>query len=201
MLTVWTTSWCREAGKKKKGKRNSYLYDVAAKKNTHTLATKRHCSHYFDRSKHAPSAQLFQILQRPTHQSCTSRFLTEGNPDVMSNYSVKLRSSNARRLPVCLFQHSRWRNFLNHRVFGCTMRICLNLCCSRHAQEDADCTEGKSQHINIFRCIIRLSKGFKIKSEKNFPSYWSPQECFQLQSTKQKCYSFSEYKVELLEVL
>lgn len=103
MLTIHTIVWCREGKKKKERKINSYLYDVAVKGNISTLAGKRHHAPYFDTGKHALSPEPFQILQRPTQQSCTSRFLTEGDPDVICIYPLKLGSSNAKCLPCACF--------------------------------------------------------------------------------------------------
>lgn len=188
----------------------SYLYDVAVKQNISTLAGKRHYAHYFDKGKHALSTEPFQILQRPTQQSCASRFLTEGNPDVICIYSVKLRSSNAECLPLCLFQHSRWRNVWNHMVFCYTMRTRLSLYRSIHGRGGCCacwlCRRGSPKCTTSSKMHIKMSVwnlGFQIKLEKGFCSIDQPQEYFQPQPTEhftQKCSSSSEDRSGIFEI-
>lgn len=146
MLTIQNTGWCEERGEKtrpgKKGrKRNSYLSDVAVKETISTLAGKRHHTHYSDRGKHALSPEPFQILLRPTQQSCTSRFLTEGNPDVI-HITPWNSAAAAVPLPSLLLSTQQMKKCLKSRGFCCTVRICLAVNCSTHTREDAEPAEG-----------------------------------------------------------
>lgn len=162
---------------RKERKRHSYLYDVAVQENISTLAGKRHYTHYFDTGKHALSTKLFQILQRPTQQSCTSRFLTEGNPDVIRLYLVKLRSSNAKRLPSACF------NTADEEMLEVTWYLAvwwefISTPIALHTQEDAVPADGAQQErpnaspdTDILRCIINWSMGFQIQVEKGFCFY------------------------------
>lgn len=145
--TCWqiNTGWCEDRGKnptkwtragKKGRKMNSYLSDVAVKETISTLAGKRHHTHYSDRGKHALSPEPFQILLRPTQQSCTSRFLTEGNPDVI--HITPWNSAAAVPLPSLLLSTQQMKKCLKSCGFCCTMRICLTVNCSTHTQEDAE---------------------------------------------------------------
>lgn len=149
MLTIQNTVWCKERGEnttkrpragKKERKRSSYLCDVAAKETLSTLAGKRHHPQYSDRGKHALSPEPFQILPRPTQQSCTSRFLTEGNPDVI--HITPWNSAAAMPVPSLLVSTQQMKKCLKSRAFCCMMRICLTIYCSTHTREDAEPAEG-----------------------------------------------------------
>lgn len=132
MLETSTHQWFRSEGETKKYHqreqknrgRNSYLSDVAVRTNISTLAGKKHHTHYFGKGKHALSTEPFQILHRPTQQSCTSRFLTEGNPDVM-NLLGETPQQQCQAPSLALLSTQAVKKCLSHVALGGRMRIGL----------------------------------------------------------------------------
>lgn len=182
MLTIQNRCWwkekknptkCTRAGKKGR-KRNSYLSDVAAKETRSTSAGKRHHIHYSDRGKHTLSPEPFQILLRPTQQSCTSRFLTEGNPDVI--HITLWNSAAAMPAPSLLVSTQQMKKCSKSRGLCCTMRICLTVYCSTHTHGRmlsllrVQKREHQKHHFSLIG--FRWSVGFWMKLEKGFYSYW-----------------------------
>lgn len=173
MLTIQNTGWCKEREKsptkrtragKMGRKRNSYLSDVAVKKTRSTLAGKRHHTHYSDRGKHALSPAPFQILLRPTQQSCTSRFLTEGNPDVI--HIAPWNSAAAIPAPSLLVSTQQMKKWLKSRGFCCTMRICLTVHCYTHTHTGGcwacwGCRKGSTKNITSLWQVLDEVWGFE----------------------------------------
>lgn len=170
MLTIQNMVWCKEQGKtqqnilgQEKGTEKGTLTFLMLQAETiSTLAGKRHHTHYSDRGKHALSPEPFQILLRPTQQSCTSRFLTEGNPDVI--HITPWNSGAVMPVPSLLVSTQQMKKCLKSRGFCCTMRICLTVYCSAHTHKRMlsllrlQKREHQTQHFTL--TDFRLSVGF-----------------------------------------
>lgn len=130
-------------GQEKRAEKGTLTFLMLQSETISTLAGKRHHTHYSDRGKHALSPEPFQILLRPTQQSCTSRFLTEGNPDVIHITPWNSAAAAAAvPLPSLLLSTQQMKKCLKSRGLCCTMRICLAVNCSTRTWEDAEPAEG-----------------------------------------------------------